>query len=366
MLKEFNLEPQIEQIAQMVLCGRRIDRSQGLLLFEDAPLALLGILATAVRERVNGRQVFYNRNIHIEPTNICQFSCRFCSYRRAEGDPEAWYYDLDQIRSIARSHRDDSLTEVHIVGGVHPRHDLDHYCAMIRAVKEELPGVAVKAYSAVELHHIITKAGLSLRDGLARLKAAGMDAIPGGGAEIFDPEIRRRICPEKIDAEQWLDTHRQAHALGLNTNATILYGHVESYAHRIDHLERLRALQDETHGFDAMIPLKYLAGHNPMGAAGESSLPEQMRMMAMTRIYLDNVPHLKAYWPMLGIEATELALSFGADDIDGTIDDTTKIYSMAGAEFQKPTMSSEQMEQLIRRAGYEPCERDTFYDTVKK
>lgn len=365
MIEQLNLTPSIEAIANDMLQGRRLGQQAAVELFEHAPLALLGMLASRAKERASARTVFYNRNIHIEPTNICMFSCRFCSYRRVEGDPEAWYYDLDQIRRIVRSHAHEPLTEVHIVGGVHPNHDLGHYCAMIRVVKEEMPNVAVKAYSAVELHHIITRAGVSLEIGLSRLKEAGMSAIPGGGAEIFAPDIRTKICPEKINADQWLETHRVAHKLGLNTNATILYGHIESFEHRVDHLDRLRSLQDETHGFDAFIPLKFLSRHNPLSIVGEVSLPQQMRMMAISRLYMDNIPHLKAYWPMLGVEATELSLSFGADDIDGTIDDTTKIYSMAGGQVQKPTMSSQQMEQMILRAGYEPCERNTFYESVK-
>lgn len=364
-IRALDLEPRMLDIALSTLKGGRISDADALYLFESAPLALLGMLATNRKQAASGKTVYYNRNIHIEPTNICLFNCKFCSYRRPLGAPDAWYYTLDDIERIARSYIGQPITEVHIVGGVHPHHDLEYYCQMIRRVKSVLPAVSVKAYTAVELHYIIRKAGLELEQGLQMLQQAGMQAIPGGGAEIFDPEIRAQICPDKPSAQEWLATHRAAHNIGIATNATILFGHIESYAHRIDHLRQLRELQDETHGFDAFIPLKYHSQNNDMSQVGEASLPEQLRMMAIARLYLDNIPHIKAYWPMLGIEETEMALGYGADDIDGTIDDTTKIYSMAGSEIQKPQLTTPQMEALIRRAGYEPCERDTFYNPVK-
>lgn len=365
-LDTLDLDPEVARIAGNILNtpAYRLTDAEALTLLERAPVALLGMLAVGRKRLASGDRVYYNRNIHIEPTNICVFRCRFCSYRREAGEPEAWYHDLDAVERLAAERQGEPITEVHIVGGVHPDHDLEYYCEMIRRVKKALPTVAVKAYTAVELHYIIEKAGLSLEEGLRRLKEAGMDAIPGGGAEIFDPVIRGEICPEKSDAESWLATHEAAHGLGIPTNCTILYGHIESYAHRIDHLRRLRELQDRTRGFDAFIPLKYRNRHNSMSAVGEVSLPEDMKMMALSRLYLDNIPHVKAYWPMLGIGATELALSFGADDIDGTIDDTTKIYSMAGAEDQKPRLTTERMEQLVRAAGFEPAERDTFYNPL--
>lgn len=365
-IAKLNLDPQIAQIAENVANGKRLTPEEGLLLFNEAPLALLGMLAKERKEQLSGGEVYYNKNIHIEPTNICVFRCKFCSYRRSAEQDGAWYYSLDQIREIASKYINSPITEVHIVGGVHPRHTLKDYIDMVRVVKQTLPHVVVKAYTAVELHYIINREGVTLHQGLEMLKEVGMEAIPGGGAEIFDPEIRAQICGEKSSATEWLETHKVAHELGITTNATILYGHIENYQHRIDHLEQLRALQDITGGFSAFIPLKFRAANNDMSSSGEVSLTEDMRMLAMSRLYLDNFPHIKAYWPMLGKESTELALHFGADDIDGTIDDTTKIYSMAGAEDQKPKMSSEDMEQLITRAGYRPIERDTFYKAVKR
>ena len=229
-----------------------------------------------------------------------------------------------------------------------------------------MPQASVKAFTAIELAYMINKAGLPLEEGLRRLKEAGMEAIPGGGAEIFAEPIRSRICSEKGTADEWLTVHRTAHRLGIPTNATILYGHIESLDDRIDHLDRLRRLQDETGGFNAFIPLKYRSRHNSMEEIGEVSIVEDMRMTALARLYLDNIPHIKAYWPMFGKTTAQLALAFGADDMDGTIDDSTKIYSMAGAEESKPSVTTAEMEAMIRSAGYEPVERDTFYNPVKK
>lgn len=354
----------VAQIAERITRAERISERDALVLMNDAPLALLGMLALERKKALSGDYIFYNRNIHIEPTNICLFKCKFCSYRRGAAEDGAWYYSLEEIEQIVKGYIGKPITEVHVVGGVHPSHDLDYYCRVISLVKAILPHVVVKAYTAVELYYIIDKAGLTLEQGLLKLKQAGMGAIPGGGAEIFDPEVRAMICPEKPSAKQWLDVHSQAHRLGIATNATILYGHVENYEHRIDHLSQLRQLQDQTHGFDAFIPLKYRSANNSMSEHGEVSLPEDLRMLAISRIFLDNFPHIKAYWPMLGKETTELALSFGADDIDGTIDDTTKIYSMAGAADQRPSMTTDDMQRMIRRAGFEPIERDTFYNKV--
>lgn len=344
---------------------QRLTPLEALDLFKNSPLAELGAKAAQSKETVSGRNVFYNRNIHIEPTNICVFRCEFCSYRRVQGEADAWYLSLEEIENIARQQIGKPITEVHIVGGVHPKHDLDYYCQIISLVKKILPHVAIKAYTAVELYYIIQKAGLTLPQGLQKLKESGMEAIPGGGAEIFAPDIRQQICPDKPSAEQWLQTHAAAHKLGIPTNATILYGHIESPEHIIDHLDRLRTLQDETHGFDAFIPLKFRRANNKLGTnITEASIVQDMRMVAISRLYLDNFPHIKAYWPMYGAQIAQLALSFGADDIDGTIDDTTKIYSMAGADDSKPIMTSDNMRKLIIQAGYNPVERDTHYNPV--
>ncbi len=356
---------QIEHIAQKVRSAKRITPEEALLLWHEAPLWLLAELAMEVRHRLNGRKLYYNRNFHIEPTNRCVFNCRFCSYRRPVESPEMWDYSMEQIEQIARSQAEKGITEIHIVGGVHPDHGLEYYCEMIRRVKQILPGVAVKAFTAIELGYMIRQAGLTIEQGLRLLIEAGMEAIPGGGAEIFDEEIRAQICPEKGSTAEWFEVHDTAHRLGLHTNATILYGHIEGPEHRIDHLKRLREQQDKTHGFDAFIPLKYRNFGNSMSAIGEVSITEDLRMLALSRIFLDNIPHIKAYWVMYGKTTTELALAFGADDVDGTIDDSTKIYSMAGAEDQKPVMSVSEIERMATTAGLQAVERDTFYHELR-
>ncbi len=354
----------LHTIAQNVRSGQRITPEEALVLWHQAPLSLLGELAMGVRRRLNGDKLYYNRNFHIEPTNRCLFNCRFCSYRRPVDSPEMWDYTMEQVEEIARSQQQKRITEVHIVGGVHPEHDLEYYCEMIRRVKAILPHVAVKAFTAIELSYMIRQAGLTIEAGLKRLIEAGMEAIPGGGAEIFDEEIRAQICPEKGSTAEWFEVHRTAHALGLHTNATILYGHIEKPAHRIDHLKRLRDLQDQTHGLDAFIPLKYRNFGNSMSAIGEVSVVEDLRMLALSRIFLDNVPHVKAYWVMYGKATTELALAYGADDVDGTIDDSTKIYSMAGAQDQKPVMTIDEIERMAASAALRAVERDTFYNEI--
>ncbi len=353
----------LETIAEKIRSDVRIAPDEALVLWHEAPLWLLGQLATERKRRVSGDKVFYNRNIHLEPTNRCVFNCRFCSYRRPKESPEAWDYSMEEVERIARDHAGRGITEVHIVGGVHPDHGLEYYAEMIRRVRAALPGAAEKAFTAIELSYMIRKAGLTTEEGLRVLRDAGMEAIPGGGAEIFDEEVRSRICPDKGSTAEWFDVHRTAHRMGLRTNCTILYGHVERVEHRIDHLDRLRALQDETRGFDAFIPLKYRSFGNPMSEIGEVSVTEDLRMLALSRLYLDNIPHIKAYWVMYGRETAELALAFGADDIDGTIDDTTKIYSMAGGD-RRPVMTEEQMHRMAAAAGYRAVERDTHYNEL--
>ncbi len=366
----------LDVIAEKIDNGSRITAGEALLLWREAPLWLLGRLSDGVRRRMNRDTLWWNRNFHIEPTNVCAFACKFCSYRRGKGDPEAWDLSIEQMEQIARDHADTGVTEVHIVGGVHPDHDLWFYTDLIRRVKTILPAAAIKAYTAVELAYMIRKAGLTLEQGLAELQKAGMDAIPGGGAEIFDPALRTKICPEKGTAEEWLEVHRTAHRLGIPTNATILYGHAETLEQRVDHLIRLRDAQDEslansaksgdspTGCFNAFIPLKFRARGNSMSGVGEVSVVEDMRMLAMSRLVLDNVPHIKAYWVMYGKAVAEMALAFGADDLDGTIDDSTRIFSMAGAEETAPRLTIDEIEQMAATAGLKATERDTFYNPV--
>ena len=353
-----------KDIAAAVRQGCRLSAEDALILWHDAPLWSLSELALQRKRAVSGDKVYFNRNFHLEPTNICVFNCKFCSYRKPKGSAEAWDMSMEDVERMVQGYVGSGVTEVHIVGGVHPEHDLYYYADMIRRVKAILPEVSVKAFTAIELAWMINRSGLSIRDGLQLLIDAGMDAIPGGGAEIFDEQIRKQICPDKGSTAEWLAIHREAHLLGLKTNATMLYGHIESLEHRIDHLLRLRALQDATQGFNAFIPLKYRNFGNSLSAIGEVSIVDDLRTLAMSRLILDNLPHIKAYWVMYGKQTTELALSFGADDIDGTIDDTTKIYSMAGAEEQRPRMSVADMRAMVSRVGFRAVERDTLYNEI--
>ena len=353
-----------KDIAAAVRQGCRLSAEDALILWHDAPLWSLSELALQRKRDVSGDKVYFNRNFHLEPTNICVFNCKFCSYRKPKGSAEAWDMSMEDVERMVQGYVGSGVTEVHIVGGVHPEHDLYYYADMIRRVKAILPDVSVKAFTAIELAWMINRSGLSIREGLQLLIDAGMDAIPGGGAEIFDEQIREQICPDKGSTAEWLAIHREAHLLGLKTNATMLYGHIESLEHRIDHLLRLRALQDATQGFNAFIPLKYRNFGNSLSAIGEVSIVDDLRTLAMSRLILDNLPHIKAYWVMYGKQTTELALSFGADDIDGTIDDTTKIYSMAGAEEQRPRMSVADMRAMVSRVGFRAVERDTLYNEI--
>lgn len=356
----------MENIEAKVRAGERISGEEALVLWREAPLWLLGELAVAAKRRVSGDKVFFNRNFHLEPTNLCVFNCKFCSYRRPKGSPEAWDYTMEQMEQIVRDRVASGATEIHIVGGVHPEHDIYYYAELIRRVKAIMPHAAIKAFTAVELAYMIRKSGLTIEKGLRLLVEAGMEAIPGGGAEIFDEELRAKICPEKGSTAEWFEVHDAAHRMGLKTNATILYGHIETLEHRVDHLLRLREQQDLTGGFNAFIPLKYRNFGNSMSEVGEVSIVEDLKMLAMSRIVLDNVPHIKAYWVMYGKQTTELALSFGADDIDGTIEDSTKIYSMAGAADSRPVMTIEEIERIAVSAGLRAVERDTFYNEINR
>lgn len=354
----------LRSIAVKIKDNRRISPEEGLLLFEKAPLPLLGVIASIVRKKKNGKHIFFNRNFHIEPSNICVYNCRFCSYHRNAGDPESWDLSHDRMLDTVKRFDAKDVTEVHIVGSVHPSHDLHYYGQLIQKIRMHRPGLHIKAFSAVELDYMISKAGISVEEGLLQLKEYGLDSIPGGGAEIFDEKVRAVICPEKTSSNLWLSIHETAHMIGIHSNATMLYGHIETYEHRIDHMERLRVLQDKTGGFKAFIPLKYRKANNSMSHLGEVSNIEDLRNYAVARIYLDNFPHIKAYWPMTGREIARMSLFFGADDLDGTIEDTTRIYSMAGAEDKNPAMTTEEICNLIRDAGFEPVERDSLYNFI--
>lgn len=365
-LVESTTDEGLKIIAQKVKNSERITDEECLLLFEKGSLSFVGSLANFIREKLHGNKTYFNRNFHIEPTNVCVFSCKFCSYSRLYAHKEeGWELSIDQMLDIVKSYDGKPITEVHIVGGVHPKMNMAYFKELLQKIREHRPDLHIKAFTAVELEYMFRKAKLSVEEGMQQLKDAGLQSLPGGGAEIFHPEIREIIAADKVDGEGWLKIHETAHNLGMHSNATMLYGHIEKYEHRVDHMRKLRDLQDKTGGFNTFIPLKFRNSNNDMSNVPESTITEDMRLYAIARIYLDNFPHLKAYWPMLGRHNAQLSLAFGVNDIDGTIDDSTKIYSMAGSEEQTPTMTTEELVTLIKQVKRRPVERDTLYNEVK-
>jgi aminodeoxyfutalosine synthase len=365
LLNDPELTPALKAIALKVQARERISVEEGVYLYEHAELGYLGVLANFVRESKHGDDTFFNRNFHIEPTNLCVYDCKFCSYSRMiRQKEEGWESTVEEMMLKLREYDGEPVTEVHLTGGVVPKQNLDFYASFFRAAKAHRPELHIKALTPVEYFYIFKKAKLSHYEGMKYLQEAGLDSMPGGGAEIFHPEIREQIAHDKCNAEQWLDIHEQAHKLGMRSNATMLYGHIEAYWHRVDHMERLRQLQDKTGGFQAFIPLKFRNQNNQMSHVPEVSVIEDLRNYAIARIYLDNFDHIKAYWAMISRQTAQLSLNFGVDDIDGTLDDTTKIYSMAGAEEQTPGMSTQELVELIKQVRRRPIERDTLYNVV--
>jgi aminodeoxyfutalosine synthase len=355
----------LKNIAQKIKEKRRIDDNECITLFEKGDLAFVGVLANFIREELHGDKTYFNRNFHIEPTNVCVFSCKFCSYSRLYANKEeGWELSIDQMLDIVKSYDGKPITEVHIVGGVHPKMNLAYFIELIQKIHTHRPDLHVKGFTAVELDYMFRKAKLTVEEGMKTLQEAGLQSLPGGGAEIFHEDIRKEIAGDKVTGEGWLRIHETAHNLGMHSNATMLYGHIEKFEHRVDHMRKLRDLQDSTKGFNTFIPLKFRNSNNDMSNVSESTITEDMRMYAIARIYLDNFPHLKAYWPMLGRQNAQLSLSFGVNDIDGTIDDSTKIYSMAGSEEQTPTMTTEELVTLIKQVNRKPIERDTLYNEI--
>ncbi|MBI1781779.1 MAG: aminofutalosine synthase MqnE [Sphingobacteriales bacterium] len=356
----------LQTVGEKIIAGERINEEEGVLLFEKGSLSFAGALANFVREKKHGDIVYFNRNFHIEPTNVCVFACKFCSYSRLYAHKEeGWEMSMEQMLNIVKGYDGKPVTEVHIVGGVHPKMNLEFFAEVLRKIKAHRPELHIKGFTAVELDYMFRKAKMTIDEGMKYFHEAGLDSLPGGGAEIFHPDVRKQICDDKVDADGWLAIHEAAHKLGMHSNATLLYGHVEQYWHRIDHMKRLRDLQDKTGGFNTFIPLKFRNHDNEMSHIPEVSVTEDMKMYAVSRLFMDNFPHLKAYWPMLGRHNAQLTLSFGVNDVDGTIDDSTKIYSMAGSEEQNPAMSTEELVTLIKQVKRTPVERDTLYNVVK-
>jgi aminodeoxyfutalosine synthase len=360
-----HLIPELKAIAEKVQKSERISFDEGVLLYEKAELSYLGTLANYIREKRHGNNTYFNRNFHIEPTNLCVYDCKFCSYSRLIKErSQGWEYTMDEMLDIVKKYDNEPVTEVHIVGGVLPQYDVEFYSTLFTKIKQHRSDLHVKALTPVEYHYIFKKAKIDYATGMKLMKDAGLESIPGGGAEIFHPDVRDLIAKDKCTGDQWLAIHEEWHKLGMRSNATMLYGHIEKYWHRVDHMERLRQLQDKTGGFQTFIPLKFRNQDNQMSHVPETTVVEDLRNYAIARIYLDNFDHIKAYWAMISRTTAQLSLNFGVDDIDGTLDDTTRIYSMAGSEEQHPAMSTKQLVELIKQVGRYPIERDTLYNVV--
>ncbi len=365
LLEDNSLDKTLKSIAAKVENSERISDDDCLYLYENAALGFLGVLANYIRENKCGNNTYFNRNFHVEPTNICVYTCTFCAYSRLiKQREEGWELSIEQILDNIKKYDSKPVTEVHITGGVVPKQDFAFYTELFRKIKAHRPELHIKALTPVEYHYIFKKAKLSYAEGMAKMIEAGLDSMPGGGAEIFHPEIRDQIAGGKCSAEEWLSMHEVFHKLGQRSNATMLYGHIEQFWHRVDHMRQLRDLQDKTGGFQTFIPLKFRNKNNQLSHVPEVSAIEDLRNYAISRIYLDNFDHIKAYWPMIGRTLAQLSMAFGVDDIDGTIDDTTKIYSMAGSEEQSPTLTTEELVNMIKSVGRRPIERDTLYNVV--
>jgi aminodeoxyfutalosine synthase len=356
--EDARLKPILDKARQSV----RLDFEDGVALFRTADILALGYMANLVRERLHGNVTYFNVNRHINPTNVCVASCRLCAFGKRVKDPKAYTMSLEQAWETAGSGWSEAVTEFHVVGGLHPELTLDWYCAMFRGLKERFPRVHLKALTMVEIAYLARRTGISVRETLERMKAAGVDSLPGGGAEIFSKRVRRMICDHKIGGDEWLDVARTAHQLGLRSNCTLLYGHIETGEDRVDHLMRLRALQDETGGFMAYIPLAFHPENTQFAHLPVTTGFADIKNIAVARLMLDNIAHIKAYWVGLTPGIAQVAQRFGADDVDGTVVEE-RIYHDAGATTSRSLRRIELL-RLIREAGREPVERDTFYRPV--
>jgi len=357
-------DARLQPIAEQVLAGERLSFDDGLVLYRSADILAVGWLANYVREKLHGNTAYFNVNRHINPTNVCVAACRLCAFGRKKDASGAYTMALEQAWQTAASGYSEAVTEFHIVGGLHPDLPLEYFLDLVSGLKERFPQVHIKAFTMVEVAFFARRAKLSIRETLERLRDAGVDSLPGGGAEIFADRVRHIICDHKIDGDEWLDTARTAHQLGLKSNATMLYGHIENEEDRVDHLLRLRAVQDETHGFQTFIPLAFHPDNTPLEHLPRTTGLTDIKQIAVSRLLLDNFPHIKAYWQMMTPKIAQIALRFGADDIDGTVIEE-KIYHDAGATTPQG-MRRRDLERLIREAGRVPFERDTMYRTVTR
>ncbi len=354
----------LQDLAAKVRGGERLDEADTLLCFTTPHVLHLGRLADAVRREMHGNVTYFNINRHINPTNVCvyTYNCKFCGFAALPGEDHAWEMTHDEVYQRAADQGGGAVTEFHIVGGLHPELSLDWYLEMLRGLKERFPTVHLKAFTAIEIGWFAKREKLSIEEVLIQLREAGLGSLPGGGAEIFHADVREVICDGKLDAGEWIEVHRVAHKLGIRSNCTMLYGHVEGPEHKVDHLLQLRSLQDQTGGFNAFIPLAYHPENNYMGLKYHTTGTEDLRHLATARLALDNMPHIKAYWIMVTPKLAQVALRFGADDLDGTVVEET-IYHMAGADTPE-LMSRKELERIVREAGFEPVERDTLYNPI--
>jgi aminodeoxyfutalosine synthase len=351
-------------ILEKVERGERLSFADGIALYRSTDILALGFMANLVRERMNGNVTYFNVNRHINPTDVCVASCRLCAFGKRAKDPKAYTMSLEQVWETAGRGWSEAVTEFHIVGGLHPELTLEWYCKMLRGLKERFPQVHLKAFTMVEIAYLAQRQKISIRETLQRLIDAGVDSLPGGGAEVFSEGVRRIICDHKIDGNQWLDVARQAHLLGLKSNCTMLYGHIETIDERVDHLVRLRALQDETGGLVTFIPLAFHPDNTVLQHIPRTTGFDDLKNIAISRLMLDNIPHIKAYWIMMTPKIAQIAQRFGSDDIDGTVVEE-KIYHDAGATTSQSLRRGELL-RLIREAGREPVERDTLYRPVER
>jgi len=342
--------------------GGRLSAEEGLRLYRSNDVISLGFLANIIRERKNGNKAYFITNRHINYSNICANRCRFCAFSRSAGDDGAYTMSIDEIMEKARAVKDNRVKEFHIVGGLHPELPFSYYLTMLRSLKSEFPDVHIQAFTAVEIKHLTAIANLSVRDTLKELHNAGLGSLPGGGAEVFSPRVRNLLCDEKTSGNVWLDVMREAHMLGLRSNATMLYGHVETNEEKIEHLIKLRELQDETGGFLAFIPLAFHPENTDLKTFAYTTGIDDLKELAVARLMLDNFPHIKAFWIMIGLKLAQVSLSFGVDDIDGTVVEE-KITHSAGARTGQ-FVSREELMAIIKEAGREPVERDTLYNCV--
>ncbi|MGQ9846005.1 MAG: radical SAM protein [Bacteroidales bacterium] len=358
-----NNNTKINAILKSRLRGQRLSLEDAVFLYQHASLSALIRAAYKIKYQYYGKKVYYIQNVHIEPTNYCIYKCKFCSFHKEPNEKNFWEENIDSILQKL-DNLPESIKEIHITGGVHPKRDLYWYIELLKSIKKKRVSTQIKAFTAIEINYMCKKAKISTKEGLQLLKEAGLNSLAGGGAEIFNKAIRDKLCPEKGSAEMWLNIHKEAHLMGIVSNATMLYGHIETIEDRLEHMEIIRNLQDETHGFNCFIPLKFRKQDNFLSHLNEIPFVEDLKLFAISRLFFDNIPHIKAYWPMIGREKALLLLYAGADDIDGTIYDSTKIYSMAGSEEQKPSITVEELKNLISAENFVPVERDLYYKEI--